>query len=92
MVISLPGGYFTDSTPVICCKISIMNKDRKRSIIVRKFSLRSEENDSDLRNLSPHDLIGMMWQLALDAWSFKENLHAEPRLQRHLVVLKRGRG
>lgn len=29
-----------------------------------------------------------MWQLALDAWSFKENLNAEPRLQRHVVVLR----
>lgn len=92
MGISVLMNTFTDSTPVICCKISIMDKDRKRNIIVRKFSLRSEENDRSLRNLSAHDLIGMMWQLALDAWSFKENLHAEPRLQRHLVVLKRGRG
>jgi hypothetical protein len=34
--------------------------------------------------------MGMMWKLALSAWSFKENIDAEPRLQRHVVVLKRG--
>jgi hypothetical protein len=30
-----------------------------------------------------------MWQLALNAWAFKENLNAEPRVQKHIVVLKR---
>lgn len=60
-----------------------------RSILVRKSSLHSAEVSSDLKNKSPAQLIGMMWQLALNAWSFKENLNAEPRLQRHIIVLKR---
>jgi hypothetical protein len=57
--------------------------------VIRKTSLRESNEDEDLKGKSPEQLIGMMWQLALSAWSFKENLHAEPRLQRHVVVLKR---
>lgn len=63
-----------------------------RSVPVRKVSLHDPEADGDLKSKSPQQLLGMMWQLALNAWSFKENLHAEPRLQRHVVVLKRRRG
>ncbi len=48
-----------------------------------------DEDEDGLRGKSPDQLVGMMWQLALDAWSFKENLNAEPRLQRHVVVLKK---
>jgi hypothetical protein len=62
-----------------------------KDILVRKSSLRMADGAADLKDKSPEELLGMMWQLALDAWSFKENLNAEPRLQRHLVVLKRRR-
>jgi hypothetical protein len=63
-----------------------------RSVLVRKASLHNSNDNGDLKDKSPQQLIGMMWQLALDAWSFKENLNAEPRLQRDVIVLKRGRG
>lgn len=63
-----------------------------RDILVRKISLHDPDGESDLKDKSPQELIGMMWQLALNAWSFKENLNAEPRLQRDVVVLKRRRG
>ncbi len=62
-----------------------------RNILVRKISLHDSEGDSDLKGKSPQQLIDMMWQLTLNAWSFKENLNAEPRLQRHVVMLKRRR-
>lgn len=62
----------------------------KKSVI-RKKSLR-ESDDDDLKEKSPQHLIGMMWQLTLSAWSFKEKLNVEPRLQRHVVVLKRRTG
>jgi hypothetical protein len=62
-----------------------------RNILVRKSSLHNADGDNDLKDKSPEQLLGMMWQLALNAWSFKENLNAEPRLQRHVVVLKRRR-
>lgn len=63
-----------------------------RNILVRKSSSHHAGGDVDLKDKSPQQLIGMMWQLALDAWSFKENLNAEPRLQRNVIVLKRRRG
>jgi hypothetical protein len=56
-------------------------------LLIRKTTLHNQR-DSDL-NKSPQELIGMMWQLTLNAWSFKENINAEPRLQRDVVVLKR---
>ena len=62
-----------------------------RNISVRKISLHNTDGDGDLKDKSPAQLLGMMWQLALNAWSFKENLNAEPRLQRNVIVLKRGR-
>jgi len=63
-----------------------------RNILVRKISLHELDGSRDLKDKSPQQLLGMMWQLTLNAWSFKENLSAEPRLQRHVVVLKRRRG
>jgi hypothetical protein len=63
-----------------------------RHVLVRKSSLHNADGDVDLKGKSPEQLIGMMWKLALDAWSFKENLNVEPRLQRNVVVLKRRRG
>jgi hypothetical protein len=62
-----------------------------KKILLRKFSLR-DPGDDDLKGKTPEQLLGMMWQLALDAWSFKDNLNVEPRLQRHVVVLKRRGG
>jgi hypothetical protein len=61
------------------------------TVLVRKTTLRDSDSNDDLKDKSPQQLIGMMWQLALNAWSFKENLNAEPRLQRHVIVLKRGK-
>ncbi len=63
-----------------------------RRMLIRKVSLHEPEHTDDLKGKSPQQLLGMMWQLALNAWSFKENLDVEPRLQRHIVVLKKRSG
>jgi hypothetical protein len=63
-----------------------------RDLVIKKMSLHQPDENVDLKDKTPQQLIGMMWQLALDAWAFKENLNAEPRLQRHIVVLKKRRG
>ena len=63
-----------------------------REVVIRKTKRHETQPGNDLQDKSPEDLVGMMWQLALSAWSFKETVDAEPRLQRHVVVLKRGRG
>ena len=62
-----------------------------RRVPVRKLSLHDSDGNDDLKDKSPQQLLGMMWQLALNAWAIKENLNAEPRLQRHVIVLKRRR-
>lgn len=56
---------------------------RNRQIKVTKLS--EQTNDFDLRNTTPEERWAMMWQLALDAWAFKGEPIAEPRLQRHIV-------
>jgi hypothetical protein len=63
-----------------------------RITVIRKIPLRHLDYSDDLEDKSPEQLIGMIWQLALDAWSFMGKLDAEPRLQRHVVVIKRRRG
>jgi hypothetical protein len=63
-----------------------------KSILIRKSSLHKPADRDDLKDKSPQQLLDMMWQLALNAWAFKGNLNAEPRLQRHIVVLKKRRG
>jgi hypothetical protein len=63
-----------------------------RTLSVRKTSLQEPHGNEDLQGKSPAELVAMVWQLTLDAWSFKEKLDAQPRLQRHVVVLKRRRG
>jgi len=63
-----------------------------KNSMIRKTPLHETGQIDNSRGKSPQECIGMMWQLALDAWSFKENIDAEPRLQRHVVELKRGSG
>ncbi|HEX6184612.1 MAG TPA: hypothetical protein VFZ44_12075 [Pyrinomonadaceae bacterium] len=63
----------------------------KKKIPVRKLSLH-DPGENDLKGKTPAELMGMVWQLTLDAWSFKGKLDAESRLQRDVVVLKRRGG
>jgi hypothetical protein len=63
-----------------------------RTVLVRKTTLHNSDSNDDLKDKSPQQLIGMMWQLALNTWTFKENLNAEPRLQRDVILLKKRRG
>lgn len=62
-----------------------------RDLKVTKSTLKDSDKRRDLTGKSPGELIEMVDQLTLDAWAFKENLDAEPRLQRHIVVVKRRR-
>jgi hypothetical protein len=55
----------------------------ERNIQIRKTSLKEETDD--LKNTTPEERWAMMWQLALDAWAFKGEPIAEPRLQRNIV-------
>ncbi len=63
-----------------------------RQVTIQKHALHDEEERDDFKDKTPGDRMGMMWQLALDAWAFKEGIDVEPRLQRHVVVVKRRKG
>ena len=56
---------------------------------VTKSRLVESDTRDDLKGKTPGELIEMVDQITLDAWAFKENLDVEPRLQRHIVVVKR---
>ncbi len=65
--------------------------DKTRQIRVMK--LPEQEDAGDLRNITtPEERWAMMWQLALDAWAFKGEPVAEPKLQRHIVRLFKRKG
>lgn len=62
-----------------------------RSLPVRRSTLEQQGDDDDVRQLSPSARVAMMWQLALQAWMFKEGLVDEPRLRRDVVGVVRQR-
>ena len=60
---------------------------QKRIIRIQKLS--EQGTESDLEHTTSEERIGMMWQLALDAWAFKGENVVESRLPRHTVHILR---
>jgi hypothetical protein len=58
---------------------------------VRKLRLQDEGASEERPQFTPEENWDMMWQLALDAWALRGET-VEPRLPRHVVRIKRGRG
>lgn len=69
----------------------VVNKRKDRMRTVRIVSLHEQDSDSDLQNTTPSERIGMMWQVALDAWAFKGEPLAESGLPRHIINIQRGK-
>ena len=63
----------------------------RSSYPVRVTRLHDPEDDAYLRSLSPAERLALVWPLNLQARAFKEGLDHEPRLQRHVVRVVRGR-
>jgi hypothetical protein len=63
----------------------------RRDIPVRKVTLADADRSDEVLRLTPSERVAMMWQLALQAWMFKEGLVDEPRLRRDVVRTLRGR-
>jgi hypothetical protein len=61
--------------------------ERVRTIRIQKLSEQGKE--PDLKGSTPVQRLEMMWQLALDAWAFKGEPVAEPRLPRHIIRILR---
>jgi hypothetical protein len=58
----------------------------------RKLTLREEGRNNDLRHLTVEERLGMMWQLAVDAWALRGESASEQEFHRHVERLVRGRG
>jgi hypothetical protein len=61
-----------------------------RGPVIVKRSLHARDAQAPLPRTSPARRVAMMWQLAVDAWSFKGEPAGESRLQRDVVRVFRG--
>jgi len=69
-----------------------MTPEQRSSYPVRKTMLAEQGEEQDLDATTPAERLGMMWQLALDAWAFKGEPVADPGSTRHIVqVIRRPR-
>jgi hypothetical protein len=60
---------------------------------LRVVVLSQEEHHRDVADMTPGERLGLMWQLALDAWAFQgDSDDAESGLQRHVVRVRRRGG
>ena len=57
--------------------------------VVRVRKLTDQGGETDLEQTTPAQRLGMMWELAVDAWAFTGESLAESRLPRHAVRLVR---
>ena len=70
---------------------SCYTQQMPRDVRVRRVTQSEDEASADVSHLSPGERMAMMWQLAVQAWMFKEGLTDEPRLRRDVVRTIRGR-
>lgn len=56
---------------------------------VRRVPAGATADLADYACFTPAERVAMMWQLAVDAWTFTGTFDPESRLQRHLVELRR---
>ena len=57
---------------------------------VVKTTLESQGSDVVLKDATPAERMGMVWQLTLDAWTFMDPDVAKSEFQRHVVRVQRG--
>ena len=56
---------------------------------LRIVKLKDHGRESDLRDTTPAERIGMVWPLTVDAWAFMGEDITESRLPRHIVRVVR---
>ena len=61
-------------------------------IRVRNLRDQDQADQDDFSRTTPAERLQMMWQLTVDAWAFKGERVAEPRLPRHIVRVLRREG
>jgi hypothetical protein len=63
---------------------------RSNEVQLTELQKAGRSDAADARRTTPAERLQMMWQLTLDAWTFKGEPLAELRLPRHVVrVLRR---
>lgn len=80
----------TNSTASVMASPEGYNPVVSRDVPIRRIPLADKGRPSRDERISPSDGVAMMWQLALQAWMFKEGLVDEPRLRRDVVRTVRG--
>ena len=66
-----------------------MSTELNKNHDLRIKKLKDQGKERELQDKTSAECLQMMWQLALDAWAFKEENFAESRLPRHVVQLVR---
>ena len=62
---------------------------REKVSTLRVSRLKEQGDEDDFKDAAPAERIAVVWQLTLDAWSFKEQPVAQHRLQRDVVRIQR---
>lgn len=62
---------------------------KRGNLKIRLGHVSEQGKEDDLRATSPGERLAMVWPLTLNAWVFKGEPGAEPRLQRHIIRLQR---
>ena len=57
--------------------------------VFRSFDQQETADHEYWLSLTPAERMGMMWQLAVDAWQFMGEPLVESRLSRHVVRIQR---
>lgn len=57
--------------------------------VVRRSTLAEHGLEVELRDTTIEQRLGMMWQLAVNAWAMKGDDVAEHEFQRHVVRIER---
>jgi hypothetical protein len=65
---------------------------RSAEIRVTNLQNQNRADAQDCSKTTPAERVQMMWQLTLDAWTFKGEPVAELRLPRHIVRVLRSEG
>jgi hypothetical protein len=65
----------------------------ERSYLKTRLARVSDQGrEDDLRMSSAAQRLAMVWPLTLDAWLFKGESVAEPRVQKHIIHVQRREG
>jgi hypothetical protein len=62
----------------------------RKNVRIRISSLAEQGSERDFLDMTPAQRLGVMWQLAVDAWALMGEPVVESRLPRHVVRVIRG--